>query len=933
MQGLKPYGAAALFLALAVTAGAQGPTEARRATTLIRGQVTDTAGHPLQGAIVYVDQRHGTASDPDGNFVIADLTAGRYTLHTRSVGFAADSQSVDAQGDRQAQVAVRLTPITTALSTVRIEERRLRGEALALTRQRSADNLITAHTAEQIEALPNQNAAEAFSRLPGVSLQRHEGDGSALQIRGIDGNLTNLTINGAHMSGKSEDNTPGDRRVYLDGVPANLLGAVIINKTLRPDMDADAIGGSAAIETKSADAAPGFRLATNTGRSDLQNSPVWLGSASWGKRFDDRHALFVGYSIDRNLRVYDDVEPKYARIKVASTGDSATVPTTTSAREYWTDRLRMGGAARYDWKPDDNTTLAFSALVGEFNDFAVRYRQDHTLSATKITPGSDFAGTGTGMAVTSNVQHRKPIDETKAYGIRGITLNGANVLDYDLTWSSDLFQRTDQRDITFKQSNLSGTYDYSNTSFPLITPTGAYSSASALPFSAATNTQEKSLGKDLGASVNYLMPMHLGEYPAAIKFGAKYRAEDKNYDDNIFGYLLNAGQNFTLANVLGTFTNASHYDGHYPINISPDWAVAENYIVSNPQMFTLDPATVLAAKLGTFSGSEKIVAGYVAYTVDVDRAHYLVGGRVEQTTTSYNANAMVAGSSTATQPVTGGRNYTNFFPNAQVRYEVDDQTNVRAAITTSMARPLYSQLSPSVTLTTGAQPTDANAITAGNPNLKPMTSVNEDFLIEHFMSGVGIVEVGVFAKQVSNYIFNSAFVYSGAPFDGYHGTQPQNLKTGSITGLEFAWSQRFTSLPDLLSGLGMDLNGTWTHSNGSTPTRPSIQLPQSSPLTGNLSATYALGPVSARATYQYADKFIHNVGDGSTNPSTGDEYSVAHTQIDASLSIAISPQIQFIASGLNLNNAPFGYYIGVPTAFKQREYYGRTVSGAFRFRF
>src|SRR5262249_47522760 len=163
--------------------------------------------------------------------------------------------------------------------------------------------------------------------------------------------------------------------------------------------------------------------------------------------------------------------------------------------------------------------------VGEFNDYAVRYRQDHTLSATKITPSSDFAGTGTGMAVTSNVQHRKPIDETKAFGIRGTTLIGANVLDYDATWSMDLFQRTDQRAITFKQSNLTGTYDYSNTQYPKILPNGAYSSATALPFNAATNTNEKSLGKDLGFSVNYLMPMHLGDYSASIKFGAKYRAE------------------------------------------------------------------------------------------------------------------------------------------------------------------------------------------------------------------------------------------------------------------------------------------------------------------------------------------------------------------------------------------------------------------------
>ena len=72
---------------------------------------------------------------------------------------------------------------------------------------------------QMASAAADPNAADAFSRLPGVSIQRHEGEGASVQIRGIDGNLTNTTINGAHMSGKSEDNTGGDRRVYLDGGP------------------------------------------------------------------------------------------------------------------------------------------------------------------------------------------------------------------------------------------------------------------------------------------------------------------------------------------------------------------------------------------------------------------------------------------------------------------------------------------------------------------------------------------------------------------------------------------------------------------------------------------------------------------------------------------------------------------------------------------
>jgi TonB-dependent receptor len=931
----RPFVMAVLYaIASVATLGAQPTIPTRAGHALVRGLVTDSSGRALQGVTLVIDQRHAGLSDATGQFVIADLAPGRYMIHTRFIGYAADSAEVTANEAGDAVVAIRLRTSAASLTAVRVEALRLTGQALSLNRQKTAEQLVSVSTNEEIVALPNANAADAFSRLPGVSLQRHEGEGSSVQVRGIDANLNNVTMNGAHMGGKSEDSPGGDRRVYMDGIPAGLVGAVQLNKTLTPDMDADAIGASLSIETLSADAAPGLRLQYTYGQADLHSAPLWLGSVSYGKRWDKNTALFIGYTADHNARVYDDVEPTYTRIKLP-TGDSATLPTGTSAREYYTDRLRQGATARLDWRPTDNTTLSFTGMIGNFHDYAVRYRQDHLLTASSVTPTSAVAGTATtGMSATSNVQNRTPTDRTRMVGLKGTSLFGANVLDFNTTYSYDQFRRVDARDLTFQQKGLGGRYDFS-TPFPIISPAGTYTDPTKFVFkSLKVSNPEDAQGNDYAANVNYTMPMTAGDYAASLKIGGKFRYEDKSYNPNILNYLVAPGQTFTLANVLGTFTNPNQYNGIYPIAMSPDEKLSEAYVTNNP-VLVVDPNTVLSAQLATFSGHEQITSEYVSYSVDVNKAHFLFGARAEETTTSYNSFGAVQGPNktvSGTQPLNGGKSYVNVFPNAQMRYAIDDETNLRVALTTAMARPLYTDLAPTVTLTPGAAPTDPNAITAGNPNLKPMTSFNQDVLIEHFMPGVGLLAGGVFAKQISNYIYSENFTYVGAPYDGYNGSRPTNATSGTLSGVEAAWQQRFTFLPEGFDGLGLDANGTWTQSNTSTPTRASMNLPRQAKWNYNVAVTYASRHLTARITTQYNGPYIYKVGDGTPNPATGDTYMMPHTQTDASLNLALLDGTQIVLQGLNLNNAPFGYYVGTPRTFIQREFYGRTVTMAVRYR-
>jgi TonB-dependent receptor len=399
---------------------------------------------------------------------------------------------------------------------------------------------------------------------------------------------------------------------------------------------------------------------------------------------------------------------------------------------------------------------------------------------------------------------------------------------------------------------------------------------------------------------------------------------------------LKSGQTFTLADVLGTFTNPNHYDGVLPLGISPDAAKNADFILnSQASRFTTTAADTLASLLNVYTAQERVSSGYAAYTLDAGMWHWVAGVRVEQTSTEYTANKAVTDKVTkltSVTPVAGNGSYVNFFPSAQLRLGLDEQTNLRVAVTTGIARPAYGALSPRVSITPGAAATDPNAINLGNPDLKPTRSVNYDVLVEHFSSDVGVAQIGVFYKQLSDFIFNKTFIYQGAPYDGYSAIQPQNGKNGYIYGVEGAFVRRLAFLPGVLNGFGVDANATYTQSKSHVDGRDGLPFPRQANWNGNAALTYAKGIVSSRVTMQYNGPYIYTLGDGTNSVATGDTYMMAHKQVDASLNLQVQRNSQIILQVLNINNAPFGYFFARdPNAYKQREFYGTTTSLQFRY--
>jgi hypothetical protein len=225
-------------------------------------------------------------------------------------------------------------------------------------------------------------------------------------------------------------------------------------------------------------------------------------------------------------------------------------------------------------------------------------------------------------------------------------------------------------------------------------------------------------------------------------------------------------------------------------------------------------------------------------------------------------------------------------------------------------------------------------------------------LYERYLTPLGLVQAGFFYKSITAPIVTNVTLATSGPFAGHFVAIPANAGTAYVTGLEVAFQQHFTYLPGVLGGLGVSANYSYTTS-GTTKVDPlrtdNPALLRQAPNTWNISPTYDRRRLSIRVglayngpnifQYQYHDLSLNptpppattpNPQPGGTKGPSGDNYLYSHFQVDAQGSYYLGKGVTAIVSGLNLNNAVFGFYNGSPQFVVQREYYKPTYTFGFR---
>src|SRR2546423_7809280 len=336
----------------------------------IRGHVTDNSGGILQGARIELQPKGIiVVSNTQGEFFIKDVDPGSFTISITYVGFNGFTKQVTVSAGQIASLDAKLEVGSQNLEVL-VTAGRASGEAEEINRQLTADNLVQVLTSDVIRSLPNGNMADALGRLPSVTLERDEGEGKYVQIRGTEPRLTNVTLDGVNVASPES----GIRQIKLDTIPADLVESVEINKTLQANQVADGIGGSVNLVTKAAGERPTIAFSGTGGLTPIAGTRHAVeATGTLGQRFGSqkRFGALVGGSYDWNGRGIDDLEP--VPDQAMNLPGSPTQYEAIDIREYRYYRTRWGIAGSLDYKPSDGSTLYVHGVYSDFKNFGERW--------------------------------------------------------------------------------------------------------------------------------------------------------------------------------------------------------------------------------------------------------------------------------------------------------------------------------------------------------------------------------------------------------------------------------------------------------------------------------------------------------------------------------------------------------------------------------
>jgi outer membrane receptor protein involved in Fe transport len=214
----------------------------------IRGVVYDADfGVPLAGARVSAVEADRTVeSGGQGNYVIADLPAGAYTLVFAKEGYVrAVRPDVVVIAGRLTEVDVSLSGDFTEMDEFVVQDvLQLGGTAeIALLQMRfESPALMDSVSSELMSRAGASDAASGLRLVAGASVQ----DGKTAVIRGLPDRYVSSQLNGVRLPSADEDK----RAVELDQFPAAVIESIQVSKTFTPDQQGDASGGAVDVRLK-----------------------------------------------------------------------------------------------------------------------------------------------------------------------------------------------------------------------------------------------------------------------------------------------------------------------------------------------------------------------------------------------------------------------------------------------------------------------------------------------------------------------------------------------------------------------------------------------------------------------------------------------------------------------------------------------------------
>ncbi|MEY3877660.1 MAG: hypothetical protein RLZZ191_1343 [Pseudomonadota bacterium] len=839
-------------------------------------------------------------------------------------------------------------------------------EAAALQVQKNSDSLVSVVSSDAAGRLPDQNIAQATGRLPGVAVERDQGQARYISIRGAPNYWTTLSFDGINVV------SPEGRDARFDSIPSAIAAQIIVSKAVTPDMPGETVSGNVNVITRSAFDYDGFHFAGKAGYgiAELGNRPQYEGSAVVSTRVpagEGEIGVLVSGSYYQRAMITDNFETDYERVSQDQRPGSLGRfwAHETENKLYRLTRRNWSLSGRLDWKPNADNTISLRSIFTTFTDDEMRdnFRFDLDDRQGDLVASTDACGITVNPTPTNTGYADVCIGNTPFQGtIYGIDIRQRSTLrafeqsiftntiegthefgdGWKFNWLGNYTESKDDRSVV-------GETTWDSPSTRTLRPTVAYDFTdpnlarlrlfTTVQLSSPTRYQAGTPVTDIEGFTRPLGSMSVLDAvdttkaytakfvvsreteflggDAVFKAGFQFDQRTKTVDESSIA--LNNATQFATIGISTTYSGFSldtPFKGAIPLGYTFRYFDADKIRAASEAArnnFTFTPA------LGNiYDVQEEVMAGYLMGTVRYDWGSAVGGARIERVK---NRGTAVATVGTVTGPVTAENTGTLVFPSMHLNFDVDTDKKLRIGFTSGAARADYDQLRPNVVVDDSNQ-----RISGGNPGVKPERSYGVDAYYEHYVQPQGYFMVGAFYKKVEDVLYTSRSTFGSNALDSngvdrsaYAFSGITNGGSGSVRGVEAAAQFQLEpyvsdlGLPDWMGGFGITANATY---NDSEVTKPAIldsagvtisperkvPLPGTSEVVYNVGAYYEKYGLSLRLQYQNRTAWADGFADNLD--SAGDTYWAEDDELDFSARYEISNGIEIYFDAANLLNNP-----------------------------
>ena len=857
----------------------------------------------------------------------------------------------------------------------------------ALNIKRREAGAVDAILAEDMADFPDQNLAEAIQRLPGVTIDRVNGQGTTISVRGLGSDFTRTRINGLEAQAASGGNR--NRSFDFSMFASELFNSIKVRKTQSAEIEEGSLGATVDLQTGRpldfGGSGLNSALSVQGSYNDLSEKtvPRLAGLLSWSNEdrtfgalvsiaYSERSPILGSFNTTR----WQKGDPSNVNAAGNPYGRGQNfggcIPCTTTAQRdavlnafypriprytlgnTQEDRLGMTGALQ--WRPSDRTEAVLDVLWSRFNS---------ELESPNIEAWS-FSRAN----VNSVVVRDYAIDADKnilSYG----------VFDNMLVRAENGFTRNESN---FYQASLNVRHDFSDRLHGNL-KVGANRSEARTPLNVAYAFE--------AAGVN--------------GYTFDFREDDRRPRIN-YGFDVTSGQRFTLVN-----TTRSNAGGNFDNKVGAgslayDWSdsltfkIGGEYRTYGFETFGLTRTKTSPTGADRLTGVDSIgrvvsigdgvsagagsdlsfivpdiskIADFLSFYDDplvpnrserevdeTDKGVFFqadfnttVGGMVlrgnagiryaqtEVTAKGWQTIAVGTPPVTTYEYVTTDNDYDDVLPSFNLALEPRDDVVIRLGAAKVMSRPTLGDLTPG-----GSVSPTTRTVSYGNPLLDPFRATNYDFSVEWYFQTEGLLAAAVFYKDIDSFITsetvgipynqlglpNELLQGAASPTDIFQVTRRLNGEGGALKGIEIQYQQPFTFLPGLWSNFGFTGNVTWVDSEVSYGTAGKNRLTGQSKNTANATLYYEDGPFQARVSIAHRSQYLLSFPGANGNSEEGVNDT---TNVDASMSYEFTPNLTFSLEGINLTDAYTDRYVDVTNRVSDYRHTGREIAVGLRWKY